>query len=302
MAKIKLGIFNLGLITVDTYSLQTIENSILLAQKAELLGYKRYWIGEHHGHDAAWRSPEILLTLLAANTTTIRIGSAGVLLHYHNPLLCAQDYKLLANIFSDRIDLGFARSMVADNEIHELLAEGKQFDLTIFQKKAALVRSLLTTDEKFSFYAPPSTEVFPELWMLGTSLSNFKFALENSMNFSLSLCHGKFNEDELDSLARLMIDQKIRLIDNMAPPFKYNLMVNIICAENDKKAMAIMKDRAHSTLQINFAGCPEKCLEYLLRLQQKFQTDEIIVADACKSNKEKIKSISLLSKIADLTN
>jgi luciferase family oxidoreductase group 1 len=301
MNDIKLGIFDLGLITTDRYSLQTIEDTLFFAQKAEQLGFTRYWIGEHHGHDVAWRSPEILLTLLAAGTENIRIGSAGVLLYYHKPLLCAQDYKLLANIFAGRIDLGLARSVAADGKIHELLADEECFDQAAFQKRAALVRSFLTTGEERAIFCPPSTDIVPEMWVLGTSLSNFQFAYENQMHFSLSLCHQKFSEIELNSMAATMTNARQLSADDRPSQFKYNLMVNMICADTQEKAIKIANERAHATLQINCAGGPKQCSDFIIDLQNRFNPNEIIVSDACKNVKEKMKSMSLLSKHLNLT-
>ena len=89
---------------------EALHESIALAQTAEHLGYKRFWIAEHHnmGHFAC-ATPEILATMIAAHTTKIRIGSGGVMLPNYSPLKVAETFRMLSTLFPDRINLGIGR-------------------------------------------------------------------------------------------------------------------------------------------------------------------------------------------------
>ena len=90
---------------------QAIAHTVERAQRAEALGYDRFWVAEHHGvPGVAGSAPAVLLAVLAGRTTTIRLGSAGVMLPHHQPLVVAEQFATLAAVAPGRIDLGVGRS------------------------------------------------------------------------------------------------------------------------------------------------------------------------------------------------
>ena len=85
----------------------TIQDSINLAKKAEKLGYKRFWVSEHHNHPSIiGTAPEILMAAIATQTKNIRIGSAGIMLPHYSPFKVAEQFRVLEAIAPNRIDLG----------------------------------------------------------------------------------------------------------------------------------------------------------------------------------------------------
>src|SRR5579883_1962883 len=105
----KLGILDFGYISYGSNAISRIDETIQRAELAEELGYTRYWLGEHHVKDAAWRNPLLMMSVLASYTNKIKIGCAGVILPVTNPFRIAQESRLLANLFPNRIDLGIAK-------------------------------------------------------------------------------------------------------------------------------------------------------------------------------------------------
>src|SRR3982075_4283460 len=94
---------------------QALRNTIDLARLADRLGYHRYWVAEHHGGPMlAGPSPEALIGPIAAATSTIRVGSGGVMLPHYSPLKVAETFSLLAGLFPGRIDLGLGRAAGTD--------------------------------------------------------------------------------------------------------------------------------------------------------------------------------------------
>ena len=88
-----------------------LHNSIDLARLADRLGYHRYWVAEHHGSPGlACTSPEVLIGLIAAATTNIRVGSGGVMLPHYSPLKVAETFTMLSGLFPGRVDLGIGRA------------------------------------------------------------------------------------------------------------------------------------------------------------------------------------------------
>src|SRR6266540_3276666 len=95
---------------------EALRNSIDLAQKTEQLGYYRYWVAEHHNMPGiASSAPAVLLAHAAAATSTIRIGSGGVMLPNHSPLVVAEQFGMLEALHPGRVDLGIGRAPGTDH-------------------------------------------------------------------------------------------------------------------------------------------------------------------------------------------
>jgi luciferase family oxidoreductase group 1 len=102
-----------------------VAETLALAQAAERLGYRRYWLAEHHNTPSlAGTAPEILVAAVAAATSTIRVGSGGVLLPYYSPLKVAEVFRMLHTLFPGRIDLGVGRAAGADPAAEAALLAG----------------------------------------------------------------------------------------------------------------------------------------------------------------------------------
>ena len=90
---------------------QAIENSTKLAQEVEAFGYKRYWVAEHHNFSGiASAATSVVLSYIGAKTKTIRIGSGGIMLPNHAPLVIAEQFGTLESLYPHRIDLGLGRA------------------------------------------------------------------------------------------------------------------------------------------------------------------------------------------------
>jgi len=106
-----LSVLDLSVVTTGTKPSQSLRNSIDLAKHADRLGYTRYWLAEHHSlSSVASPAPEIMIGQIAAATQRIRVGSGGVMLPNHAPLMVAERFKMLEALFPGRIDLGLGRA------------------------------------------------------------------------------------------------------------------------------------------------------------------------------------------------
>ena len=154
----------------------TIKDSINLAKKAEKLGYKRFWVSEHHNHPTIiGTAPEILMAAIACNTSSIRIGSAGIMLPHYSPLKVAEQFRVLEAIAPNRIDLGLGRAPGSDGRTALALNPNSRSDSEHFPSH---VRDLIAwvSNEKLieghpfrHLIAQPISDTIPEIWMLGTS-------------------------------------------------------------------------------------------------------------------------------------
>ena len=107
----KLSVIDQSPVSAGFTPADALRNTIELARLADRLGYERYWIAEHHAITAlASPAPEILMTRVAAETSTIRVGSGGVMLPHYSPLKVAETFRMLHALYPGRIDLGVGRA------------------------------------------------------------------------------------------------------------------------------------------------------------------------------------------------
>ena len=153
-----------------------LRNSIDLAQFAEQLGFKRYWVAEHHNlPSVASSAPEIMIGQIAAATTHIRVGSGGVMLPNHAPLMVAERFKVLEALFPGRIDLGLGRAPgtdpVTSYALRRRQQEGTDDDfLERFQELILFESNAFPEGHPFrNVHAMPSDVALPPIWLLGSS-------------------------------------------------------------------------------------------------------------------------------------
>lgn len=153
-----------------------VRETIALAQVTEALGYRRFWVAEHHNtRSLAATAPEILVGAVAAATTSIRVGSGGVMLSHYSPLKVAETFRTLAALYPGRVDLGIGRTAGADPVAEAALQylPGVPGDERYADKVADLVGFLqdrLEPGHPFeSVRAMPDGVTAPDVWMLGSS-------------------------------------------------------------------------------------------------------------------------------------
>ena len=155
---------------------QAVNDSLALARAVEAMGYRRYWVAEHHGtRSLAPTAPEILVGAVAARTSTIRVGSGGVLLSHYSPLKVAEVFRTLALLHPGRIDLGVGRTPGADPVTEAALQylPGVPGDERYVDKVVDLLGFLsdrLEPGHPFErVRAMPDGVPPPPLWLLGSS-------------------------------------------------------------------------------------------------------------------------------------
>ena len=153
-----------------------LRNSIDLARYTESLGYTRYWVAEHHSTGSlASPAPEILIARLGAETSTIRIGSGGVLLPHYSPLKVAETFRMLHALYPDRVDLGLGRAP-GGTRLDAYALRTRQNDgdedyaRQLVELMAFLKRSEFPPEHPFGkITVTPDMPGGPEPWLLGSS-------------------------------------------------------------------------------------------------------------------------------------
>ncbi len=180
---------------------QAIGHSTDLAVLADRLGYRRFWMAEHHGSQAFMSSAtSLLLAHMAEHTTGIRLGSGGVMLPNHAPLMVAEYYGTLATIYGDRFDLGLGRAPGTDPRTAAALRRGDSQLDSFASDVADLVGYLGDGLPGSGVRALPGEGTRVPLWMLGSSLGGAQVAAALGLPFSFA---SHFAPDLLDEAISL---------------------------------------------------------------------------------------------------
>ncbi|QRM57020.1 LLM class flavin-dependent oxidoreductase [Sinorhizobium sp. BG8] len=150
---------------------QSLANSRRLAQEAEAEGYKRFWLAEHHGmRGIASAATSLVIQHVAAGTNHIRVGSGGVMLPNHSPLVIAEQFGTLAALFPDRIDLGLGRAPGTDMNTARALRRNLDAASNSFPQDVVDLMALLgPTQPNQQIVAVPGANSNVPVWLLGSS-------------------------------------------------------------------------------------------------------------------------------------
>ncbi|MDH1264847.1 MULTISPECIES: LLM class flavin-dependent oxidoreductase [unclassified Pseudomonas] len=188
LANTKFSILDLAPIRDDGGPEQALHNSLALAQHAERLGFTRFWVAEHHNMDGiASSATAVLLGYLAAGTSTIRVGSGGVMLPNHAPLVIAEQFGTLATLYPGRIDLGLGRAPGADQYTAHALRRERSGSADDFPADVAELQRYLgprTPDQRV--IAMPGTGTQVPIWLLGSSLFSAQLAGERGLPYAFA--------------------------------------------------------------------------------------------------------------------
>ncbi len=311
--------------------MQAINETIELAQLSERLGYRRFWVSEHHAMDGlAGVSPEVLIARLGVETDSIRLGSAGVMLPHYSPYKVAENFKLLSTMYPDRIDLGVGRAPGADQYTAAALRYGSPLGPEYFPNKVADLEALLRdvpppTSGLERARAMPQVEIPPVLWMLGSS--DDSAVLGGLLGLPYSCAH--FINSEVQSDILRLYRRRFKPSAVATVPYA-SLGVFAICADTEAAAQQLALSRElwylHIVTQphggrvpsveeaLNYsysdqerafmdanrrpviAGAPEQVAAQLAAMAEQFGADELVVVTITHDFKARCRSYELLAQ------
>jgi luciferase family oxidoreductase group 1 len=227
------SILDLAPVAQGSTPADALRNSLDLARNAERLGYKRFWLAEHHGMEGiASAATAVVIAHVAGGTKSIRVGSGGVMLPNHAPLVIAEQFGTLASLFPDRIDLGLGRAPGTD----QLTARALRRDLA-----ARAEEFPNDVQELQAFFAPaapgqriravPGEGLNVPIWLLGSSLYSAQLAAYLGLPFAFA---SHFAPDDLDQ-ALAMYRAHFRPSAQLERPYAMPT-VNVFAAETDAEA------------------------------------------------------------------
>ena len=224
-----------------------IQESLALARHCDRLGYHRYWLSEHHNSDSiVGTAPEILMAAIAATTSRIRVGSAGVMLPHYSALKVAEQFRVLEGIAPGRIDLGVGRAPGSDRHTalalnpHQNAAE--EFPQQVLDLQAWVSGVPLETGHAFgAIKAHPLGPTSPQLWILGSSDYGAQLAAYCGLPYAYAyfFTEGRGTEQTLELYRRLY-----------RPSERYPIPQATICvwalaADTEAQARRLLMTREH---------------------------------------------------------
>jgi len=182
------SILELALVPQGSTIKQTLNNSLALAREAEALHYTRYWFAEHHNSAyVGSNAPSILIGYVAENTTRIRVGSGGIMLPNHSPLVVAEQFGTLGHLYPGRIDLGLGRAPGTDTLTAQAIRSDFMQASQLFPQEIAKIQnyfSVANKDSKVRAAIAEGTEV--PLYILGSSTDSAHLAAKEGLPYAFA--------------------------------------------------------------------------------------------------------------------
>jgi luciferase family oxidoreductase group 1 len=242
---LRLGIVDQSPIRAGGTPREALLATIELAKAADRLGYSRYWVAEHHNsRTQASASPEILIPMLASNTSRIRVGSGGVMLTHYSALKVAETFRMLDTLFPGRIDMGLGRAPGSDRHTAAALQHGPgALPLEAYPDQVADLLCFMTdtvpADHRFGgIRATPAGDSMPEPWLLGSAYDSAQFAAQQGLAFSFA----HFISPDGGQRVVQAYREHFRPSPYLQAPVA-NVGVAAICAETDEAAHRIAMSR-----------------------------------------------------------
>ncbi|PWU47124.1 alkanal monooxygenase [Micromonospora globispora] len=250
---VPLSVLDLAPVAAGATAGEALRHTTELARRTEELGYHRFWVAEHHNMPAiASSAPAVLLAHLAANTSTIRLGSGGVMLPNHAPLVVAEQFGTLEALHPGRIDLGIGRAPGTDQMTALALRRTMEgLSAEHFPRELADLMNYFSGEEPGPITATPGKGQSPAIWLLGSS--GFSAQLAGLLGLPFSFAHHFSAQNTLPALA--LYRQNFRPSRWLEKPYAM-VAVNAVCAETDERAEWLAGPAGLSFLKLR-SGRPE---------------------------------------------
>ena len=211
----------------------SLQHALELAQHAETLGYDRLWLAEHHNMDGiASSATAVLLGYILANTQHLRVGSGGIMLPNHAPLVVAEQFGTLATLYPDRVELGLGRAPGTDQLTMRALRRGRQETEEQFpQDVLEILHYFKDPQPGQRIVATPGQGTHVPVWLLGSSLFSAQLAAQLGLPYSFA-----------SHFAPRMLSQAISLYRENFKPSEYldqpyvSMGVPVVVAPTDAEA------------------------------------------------------------------
>ena len=326
---IPFSILDLSPIPKGGTAAEALRNTLALAQHAERLGFHRYWLAEHHNMPGiASAATAIVIGHVAAGTNTLRVGSGGIMLPNHAPLIIAEQFGTLASLYPGRIDLGLGRApgtdmLTAQALRRDLAASAEQFPRDVQE----LQHYFAPAEPKQRIRAIPGVGVDVPIWLLGSSLFSAQLAAMLGLPFAFA---SHFAPDDLMQALDLY-RSGFQPSAQLERPYVM-VAANVLAADTDTQARRHFtsqqqsfinlrrgtpgqvpppiddidsywspaeKARVERALAVAFIGSPETVARGLKGFIDATRPDELMITAHIHDQAARLRSIELVAQVRD---
>ena len=303
---------------------EALANTVDLARHAERLGYRRYWMAEHHNMTGiASAATSILIGHVAGATSTIRVGAGGIMLPNHAPLMVAEQFGTLATLYPDRIDLGLGRAPGTDQATMRALRRGMQAADTFPQDVVELLGYFQPAEPGQQVQAVPGAGTHVPVWMLGSSLFGAQLAAHLGLPYAFA---SHFAPDALEQAAEIY---RARFNPGVTDKPCFMLAINVFGADTDAEGTRLKTsmqqafinlrtgrpgplprpvDNIHDiappelvaqvdrALRISATGSPDRVAAELSALIDRHRPDEVILTGQIHDHAARLRSFEIAAE------
>ena len=321
------SILELASVSAGSNVQETFKNSLDLARKAEELGYTRFWLAEHHNMvSIASSATAVLIGYIAGGTEKIRVGSGGIMLPNHSPLIVAEQFGTLGSIYPNRIDLGLGRAPGTDQVTAQAIRSDRMQAVYKFPEEISQIQQYFSKDnEKAQVRATVAEGVHVPVYVLGSSTDSAHVAAEKGLPYAfashfapaqlfeaLNIYYNNFKpskfldqpytigcinviaadtDEEAEkistSLIRMMLGVMTGNIDYLQPPIEMTSELRELAANPGFQRM----------LKYAFIGSKQTVKEKTAEFLKQTGVNEVMVASHILSHEDRLRSYRIFSEI-----
>ena len=327
LSDLKYSVLDLATVVEGKTPADTFRTSLTLAQHVEKLGFTRFWLAEHHNMiSVASSATSVLIGYIAGGTTTLRVGSGGIMLPNHSPLVIAEQFGTLASLYPGRIDLGLGRAPGTD-QVTAMAIRGERFNAAHdFPQDILKLQAFFSADNSSSrVRAIPGEGLDIPIWILGSSTDSARLAAAMGLPYAFASHFAPAQFLTAINIYR----QNFKPSAVLANPYVIACL-NVVAADTDEEATRLATslqqmfvgvitgkprllqppvndideiwsdyeaEAVSQMLALSFVGGPEKIKEEMQDFLEKTQIDEVMMTSNIYDQQAKLHSYELFSKI-----
>ncbi len=331
---VPLSVLDLAPVATGSSTGQALRNTLDLAQRVERLGYTRFWVAEHHNMPGiASSSPAVLVGQVAGATSTLQVGSGGVMLPNHPTLVVAEQFGMLAALHPGRIDLGIGRAPGTDPVTAKALRRSAQsLSAEDFPRQLAELTAYFTGsgdgEAAPRITAVPATGNHPPVWLLGSS--GYSAQVAGALGLPFAFAHHFSAQNTLPALE--LYRSTFRPSAEMAAPYAM-VAAAVVCADTDEHAQwlaapgglsflrlrqgqpstlpspqeaadypysDIEREFVRERLSTQIIGSPDTVRKQVGDLLERTAADELMVTTMLHDHADRVRSFELLAETLEL--
>lgn len=326
LKNIPYSILDLALVTEGSNYPETFQKTMETAQLAEQLGYTRFWMAEHHNMPHVGSSATVvLLSHIGGKTNSIRLGSGGIMLPNHSPLIVAEQFGTLESLFPGRIDLGLGRAPGTDPVTSAAIRGNRMANVQEFPQHVADLLRYFSKENHSAVKAYPGDGLEVPIWILGSSTDSAYLAASMGLPYSFA-----------SHFAPAQMISALNIYRNNFRPSAYieqpkvMVCVNVIAAESQDEAdflatslyrmfagvasgqskplqppspidfsfwSAELKMMVETMLSCSFIGDKDGITEELTQFVEELQIDELMITSAIFDHDKRLRSLELFRDV-----